>query len=216
MGKISDSPTYDGRPLVSRALDDDLYLLKIAGSSGELDKSIFLTGANYSDGKRIALDQEGSFLVNGTFENEIPVSSGGLTKRTTGKGNRSTFLGVFNTNANPAKDDGIIYLKNFSSPNDVFASLGMTLIDQGNQLDVYIPMVYDRDLSGLDGGLLGSNASGRLDIYIGQYQFPTIPTVISASRGAVTDPTTDPRYRYNVSGTNFFGFGDLSYSSHGR
>ena len=145
------------------------------------------------------LDQQGNMLVSGTFNQEVSVSSGSLQKRTNAS-NQSTFLGVFNTNTEQAKDDGIIYLKNFFSANHAYASQGMTMFEQGDQLEVYIPIDHDRDLKGLEDDALSSNASNTYNTFIGKYRFPSIPTVISGTYDANTP--SDPFYVYRIFGRN--------------
>ena len=200
IGRISDAPTYAGNQWGQGVMKDDLFLLEIDGSSGKLNSSLVLGGDNYTDGKQIAYDSRGSFLINGTFERSLSVSSGGLTKSTTTSGNQSTFLGVFNHHAEAAQDHGAIYLNHFSSPNDVFASPGLTLFEQGNQLEAYIPLVHDQDLSGLDGEVLSANSTDKLNILIARYRFPSIPLVYSWSRAA--NDALNPTYLYDVRGAN--------------
>lgn len=205
---VNSKPTYRGQALGASPQGKDAYVLRIDGNDGNLINHFLIGTADTEDGKQIVSDGQGSYIVSGTFQSELTVSQGGTTRTLSRPGTRNTFVAAFSSSASDQADDRLVYLSGFSNQGNLYASRGMRVVNEGSELRVYIPFVFDQEAFGLDGALLRANASGNFDVFIGRYRFPSFPRITE-----VVPLRRGDRYELSARGIRLFSSSgdDLAY-----
>ena len=203
---VTSTPSYQGQALGTAPQGKDAYVLRVDGTNGNLINHFLIGMADTEDGKQIVSDGQGNYFVSGTFQSELTISQGGTTRTLSRGGGKNTFLAAFSTSDTKQPDDRLVYLSGFSNAENLYASRGMTVVNEGSELRVHIPFVFDQEAFGLDGASLRANASGNFDIFIGRYRLPSIPRITE-----VAPVRNDDRYRLRVRGVRLFSADDSDF-----
>ncbi len=196
---VTQEPTYNGQLLGKSPQEKDAYVLRINATNGNLINHFLIGSQDTEDSKRIVPDGQGNYFVSGTFQSDLTISQGGTTRSLSRAGTKNTFLAAFSSGGDSRADDRLVYLSGFSNTGNLYASHGMSVVNFGSNLITTIPFVYDQEAFGLDGTSLLTNTSGSYDIFIGSYDFPSIPRITEVA--SVLD---NDRYRLRVRGTRLF------------
>ncbi|MGB3852124.1 MAG: IPT/TIG domain-containing protein [Tunicatimonas sp.] len=197
--EVRNEPTYQGQSLGKTPQGNDVYVLRADAADGSLINHFLISSPNFEDSKQIVSDQRGNYFVNGTFRNELMIDQGGTSKTLTRDGTQNTFLAAFSTSGSQRADDRLVYLSGFSNAGNVYATRGMTVLNEGSELEVHVPMVFNREAFGLDGAPLQANPSSTVDILVGRYRFPSIPRITE-----VAPVRTGDRYGLSARGIRLF------------
>ncbi len=196
---VPSTPTYQGKALDTSPQGKDAYVLRIDGTNGALINHFLIGGADTEDGKQIVSDGQGNYFVSGTFQSELTINQGGTTRTLKRNGDKNTFLSAFSTSASKLPDDRLVYLSGFSNGGELYASRGMTVVNNGSELRADVPFVFNQEAFGLDGASLRANPSGNFDIFMGRYRFPSIPRITE-----VNPVRTGDGYQLRIRGTRLF------------
>ena len=204
---LEEEPTYNGRQLDASPQGKDAFVMRINGNDGSLINHFLIGTEDTEDGKQIVSDGQGNYFVSGTFQSELTISQGGTTRTLLRNGGKNTFLAAFSTSGSDQPDDRLVYLSGFSNAENLYASRGMTISNEGSELDVHLPFVYDREAFGLDGASLQPNSSGTYDIFMGRYRFPSIPRITE-----VVPVRKGDRYALGARGIRLFSSSDDDFT----
>lgn len=204
---VSSEPTYHGQALGKSPQSRDAYVLRINGTNGNLINHFLIGSPEYEDGKQIVSDQQGNYFLSGTFQSNLTISQGGTSRILARTGTKNTFLAAFSSGGDSRADDRLVYLSAFTNEANLYASRGMSVANFGGNLTATIPFVYDQEAFGLDGASLRTNTSGSYDIFIGSYDFPSIPRITE-----VAPVLTNNRYRLRIRGTRLFSSSENDFA----
>ncbi len=204
---VSREPSYQGQALRTAPQGKDAYVLRVDGTNGNLINHFLIGTADTEDGKQIVSDGQGNYFVSGTFQSELTISQGGTTRTLSRNGGKNTFLAAFSTSGSDQPDDRLVYLSGFSNAENLYASRGMTISNEGSELEVHLPFVFDREAFGLDGASLRPNSSGTYDIFMGRYRFPSIPRITE-----VVPVRKGDRYALGARGIRLFSSSDDDFT----
>ncbi len=198
---VVSEPIYRGKGLGKSPQDRDAYVLRLNATNGDLINHFLIGNEESEANSHILSDQQGNYLVTGTFQSKLTISQGGTTRSLTRLGRTNMFLAAFSTGGDSRADDQLVYLSGFSNEGLLVrgGEIEITAFDFGSRLTTTIPFVYNREAFGLDGESLQTNTSGNFHSFIGRYRLPSIPRVAE-----VTAVPAGDRYQLRVRGTRFF------------